>query len=718
MGEHDNSLWPSQAAAEPQTLFAEGLSVFFPAYNDAPSLPGLLERTFETLRRVASDYEVIVVNDGSADNTGEILEELRLKYAPFLRVVTHPENSGYGAALRSGFASATKEYIFYTDGDSQYDPAELEKLLLAVKPDTGLVNGYKMERSDPWHRIAIGWLYNRFARWLFRIGVRDIDCDFRLIRRSALDLGTLRCTGGTICVELVRTLELSGAGIAEVPVHHYARQYGRSQFFRFQSLLRTFVQLCSTFFRLVLLPSITGAEDPDRDIPKNVSRRWIAAAMMSVTILSVIAYARALRMPFIADDYLQIQLSRDYGPISSWGALAADALYRCRATSLVFTYWLERIAGLDPWYYNVASLMQHIVNSLLVLAMGMWRPVGWRVSAIAACFFAISQRHSEAVVWFSAIPELLVFFFAVASFLFWVRWLEERPVPGLLYAGSLACFLLALLSKESAVAVVPLCALAIVVHPGTPLKRLWGLAPFAAMAVAYFLLDYFARDANQHYRDGTFSLKAPFAGTLLRSFAGLLWVWGVVSLPMLFTKAARRWRSTVTFAAVWIVISLFPYSFLTYMPRVPSRHTYLASVGLALIVAVGMLSFRRWSRKWNLAWPVPAVAALIIVHQCGYLWTVKQYQYSERARPTEELVNLASGPGKRIHAECFPYDPIIAELALQIRLGEGFRPEFLTGPEAARQPDAIDFCNPNANGVHYKPHVRPIEDLPAAGKSK
>ena len=166
-----------QTAAE-EFRFPFGLSVFFPAFNDAPSLPGLLARTFETLRRVADDYEVIVVNDGSADNTAETLERLEREYHPFLRVITHPRNGGYGAALRSGFAAATKEYIFYTDGDGQYDPGELQNLLRAVTPETGLVNGYKIQRSDPWHRVAIGWLYNRFARTLFRIRVRDIDCDF------------------------------------------------------------------------------------------------------------------------------------------------------------------------------------------------------------------------------------------------------------------------------------------------------------------------------------------------------------------------------------------------------------------------------------------------------------------------------------------------------------------------------------------------------------
>jgi glycosyltransferase involved in cell wall biosynthesis len=256
MIDNEAMVWPQIVAADSQFRFQSGISLFFPAYNDAPSLPALLQRTFETLRRVAVDYEVIVVNDGSADDTGKILEELRQQYAPLLRVVTHDRNCGYGAALRSGFAAATKEYIFYTDGDGQYDPAELEYLLRAATPATGLVNGYKAQRSDPWHRVAIGWLYNRFARWLFRIRLRDIDCDFRLIRRSVLALESLRSTGGTICIELVRSIELSGSEVVEIPVNHYPRRYGRSQFFRVRSLVWTFLQLCEVFLRLVVRPAL------------------------------------------------------------------------------------------------------------------------------------------------------------------------------------------------------------------------------------------------------------------------------------------------------------------------------------------------------------------------------------------------------------------------------------------------------------------------------
>jgi len=229
------------------------LSVFFPAYNDAPSLPGLIEKTFVALCKHVAEFEVIVINDGSADNTGEVLADLSRQYAPHMRVVTHERNRGYGGALRSGFAAATKEFVFYTDGDGQYDVSELPRLLELVTADTGLVNGYKLERHDPSHRIWIGKTYNFCARLLFRIHIRDIDCDYRLIRRELLDRIQLSSTSGTICVELVRKLEISGCGVAEVGVHHYPRLYGKSQFFRLPSLANTFVELLRLWLRVVVL---------------------------------------------------------------------------------------------------------------------------------------------------------------------------------------------------------------------------------------------------------------------------------------------------------------------------------------------------------------------------------------------------------------------------------------------------------------------------------
>jgi len=232
------------------------LSVFFPAYNDAPSLPGLIEKTFSVLERHVSRYEVIVVNDGSYDNTAEVLAKLQRRYGAALRVITHPKNRGYGGALRSGFEAARHDFVFYTDGDGQYDVSELPLLLEKAGPGVGLVNGFKLKRHDPWHRIWIGSTYNAFARALFRIGIRDIDCDFRLIRRSLLENIRLVSTSGTICVELVRKLELSGCGVEEVEVHHFPRLHGKSQFFRIRSLVSTLLQLIRLYVRLVIAPPL------------------------------------------------------------------------------------------------------------------------------------------------------------------------------------------------------------------------------------------------------------------------------------------------------------------------------------------------------------------------------------------------------------------------------------------------------------------------------
>jgi glycosyltransferase involved in cell wall biosynthesis len=237
-------------------VYSYGVSVFFPAYNDAPSLPGLIAKAFSVLEANVEDFEVIVVNDGSHDNTGQVLSELAGQHGSRMRIITHEVNRGYGGALRSGFEAATKDFVFYTDGDGQYDVGELPKLLKRMRAGVSFVNGYKLERNDPWHRIWIGKTYNQFARLLFNVSLRDIDCDFRLIRRSLLEEIQLESTSGTICVELVRKLELCGMDVEEVGVHHYARLHGRSQFFRVKSLLSTLYQLLRLWVWLLVLPKL------------------------------------------------------------------------------------------------------------------------------------------------------------------------------------------------------------------------------------------------------------------------------------------------------------------------------------------------------------------------------------------------------------------------------------------------------------------------------
>jgi len=235
-----------------------GLSVFFPAYNDSGTIASLVITALQTARRLTEDCEVIIVNDGSADATAEIADELARTY-PEVRVVHHETNRGYGGALRSGFEAATREWVFYTDGDAQYDPAEMALLWERREGRVDLVNGYKISRSDPLHRIVIGRVYHHTVKLLFGLRVRDVDCDFRLLRRSIFDRVRLEKDSGVICLEMMKKIQDAGFAITEVPVHHYHRAHGKSQFFNFRRLFKTAVDVGRLWVALVVRGEHRGA---------------------------------------------------------------------------------------------------------------------------------------------------------------------------------------------------------------------------------------------------------------------------------------------------------------------------------------------------------------------------------------------------------------------------------------------------------------------------
>ena len=193
-----------------------GLSVFFPAYNDSGTIASMVIRAVQTASELTPDYEVIVVNDGSSDATPEIIDELARTY-PHVRAVHHPRNRGYGGALQTGFRSATKDLIFYTDGDAQYDPAELKLLWHELTAEADLVNGYKISRSDPLHRIVIGRVYHHIVKLLFGLTVRDVDCDFRLMRRRIFERINLEKTSGVICLEMMKKIRTAAFGSSRCP---------------------------------------------------------------------------------------------------------------------------------------------------------------------------------------------------------------------------------------------------------------------------------------------------------------------------------------------------------------------------------------------------------------------------------------------------------------------------------------------------------------------
>jgi glycosyltransferase involved in cell wall biosynthesis len=243
-----------------------GISVFFPAYNDGGTIASMVLSAILVLQSLTDDYEVIVVNDGSSDYTKDILDELEKQYGK-VRVIHHERNKGYGGALRTGFATASKDFVFYTDGDAQYDVRDLPALWQQMRDGVDLVQGYKISRSDPLHRVIVGRMYHWMAKLAFGLHLKDVDCDFRLMRRSIFDEVHLKSDSGVICVEMMKKIQDAGFKITEVPVRHYHRAYGRSQFFNFPRIFRVARDLSKLWLRLrlpQLLGRDTGASESER----------------------------------------------------------------------------------------------------------------------------------------------------------------------------------------------------------------------------------------------------------------------------------------------------------------------------------------------------------------------------------------------------------------------------------------------------------------------
>jgi len=243
---HTTTTIPDRIQNEP------GITVFFPAYNDAATIGALVTEALNVLPTLTDDFEVIVVNDGSTDGTRAQLDALANSH-PELRIIHHSHNQGYGAALRDGFVAAQKDLVFYTDGDGQYDVRELLVLYPLLTPEVDVVNGFKIKRSDNRKRKVIGTFYSWLARLFFLLPISDVDCDFRLIRRNAVAPLKLTVTSGAICVELVHQLHRSGCRFAEAPVHHYPRPHGRSEFFTPGRVIHTAFDFLRLWVRAVLL---------------------------------------------------------------------------------------------------------------------------------------------------------------------------------------------------------------------------------------------------------------------------------------------------------------------------------------------------------------------------------------------------------------------------------------------------------------------------------
>lgn len=227
------------------------LSIFFPVYNDWGTIPSMAAQAIASAEKITDDYEIILVDDGSEEKTLQILDFLEV-YFKQIRVVRHEKNRGYGGALRTGFKEARKEFIFYTDGDAQYDVRQLLLLAEAMNDDVDIVNGFKIKRHDPFYRVVLGKIYQYVAKFMFALPIIDVDCDFRLMRRKIFKDVELVSSSGTICVEMIHKMSKRGFRFAEVGVNHFFRSSGKSQFFNFRRLYHVGRDFLKLWYYLVV----------------------------------------------------------------------------------------------------------------------------------------------------------------------------------------------------------------------------------------------------------------------------------------------------------------------------------------------------------------------------------------------------------------------------------------------------------------------------------
>jgi len=413
----------------------------------------------------------------------------------------------------------------------------------------------------------------------------------------------------------------------------------------------------------------------------------IAMRLVCLALLCVLAYASLISLPLFEDDYPILTQAR-----TAWSAGGAfgvlhDPIFRVRAT----TYWamilLWHVFGVRGAGYHLASLALHIANTWLVFAVCRKLPRIQPAAFWAAAFFAVAEGHQEAIVWFTAINELWQFFFGACALWCWLQAASGSRVR-LAQAAGVAAFALALLSKESAIVWLPAL---VATAPWSRWQRaLILLAPYLALAVLAVVSIAATRAYSFRFSDGSFSLAAPFWITWPRGISRILWIWGFVAGALLFRYRRERdlWMPAAA-ALAWIAVGLAPYSFLTYSTQIPSRQTYLASAGLAVLVGLATARlFREGPGGRRIA---VALLALMVVHNAGYLWTKKRAQFVERARPTEQLIAFARSASGPIWVRCFPLSRFTAEEA--VRLAAGREPSSLvwSADEAARV-RAAEFC--------------------------
>ena len=227
--------------AEPGQKCDISISVFFPCYNEQDNVARTTERAIAVLEKLNADYEAIIVDDGSKDATGQIADKIAARNKR-VRVVHHPTNLGYGAALQSGFRSAAKELVFYTDGDGQFDISEMPPLLPLIK-QYDIVSCYRLNRQDNMIRKINAWCWTKLVCFLFKMKIRDIDCAFKLYKREIFDNIKMVSTGALIDTEILARATRKGYAVTQRGVHHYPRISGTQTGAKLGVIIRAFGEL-------------------------------------------------------------------------------------------------------------------------------------------------------------------------------------------------------------------------------------------------------------------------------------------------------------------------------------------------------------------------------------------------------------------------------------------------------------------------------------------
>jgi glycosyltransferase involved in cell wall biosynthesis len=228
-----------------------GISFFCPAYHDEGNIERVITKAVDLFDRIAQDYEIVIVEDGSPDRTGEVADALSARY-PKVRAIHHKVNRGYGEALRTGFAEAQKfEWVCFTDGDDQYDVRDLQKMIPFLATHDAVI-AYREENANSWIRIVISVVYNIIVRTLFGVSFKDISCSLKIFRRSQIDRVRITSVSPFIDAEIVLKLHRLGCRIAEVGIQSHPRLYGKSTALHPLSFAKTIRDMLALFCRVRL----------------------------------------------------------------------------------------------------------------------------------------------------------------------------------------------------------------------------------------------------------------------------------------------------------------------------------------------------------------------------------------------------------------------------------------------------------------------------------